>query len=194
MIIPTLRTPRLEVRTLREADLIACNKLYDDIAWSDLTLPDAERLARRQSWIAWSIDSEREFGRLMQPPYGDRAIVWRETGEFIGLVGLVPAMGPFGRLPSFGGRREARATAEVGLFWAVSPARQGSGIAAEAARALIGHAFEALEIERIIATTEHDNLASQGVMRRLGMTLERNPWPDPPWFQTVGRLDVTATP
>jgi hypothetical protein len=27
-------------------------------------------------------------------------------------------------------------------------------------------------------------------MRRLGMTIERNPRPDPPWFQTVGRLDA----
>ena len=188
MIIPTLRTARLEIRSLCEADLPRCHQLYDDIAWSDLTLVDAERLARRRSWIAWSIDSEREFARLHQPPYGDRAIVWRETGAFIGLVGLVPAMGPFGRLPSFGGRREARATCEMGLFWAVSPTRQHSGVATEAARALIDHAFEALEIERIIATTDHDNLASQGVMRRLGMTLERNPWPDPPWFQTVGRL------
>ena len=194
MIIPVLRTPRLEIRTLCEADLIPCHQLYDDIAWSDLSLSGAERLARRRSWIAWSIDSEREFARLRQPPYGDRAIVWRETGDFIGLVGLVPAMAPFGRLPSFGGRPEARATAEVGLFWAVSPTRQGLGVATEAAKALIDQAFTALEIERIIATTDHDNLASQGVMRRLGMTLERNPWPDPPWFQTVGRLDAGARP
>jgi ribosomal-protein-alanine N-acetyltransferase len=194
LIIPTLRTARLEIRTLCEADLVPCHQLYDDIAWSDPTLPDTERLARRNSWIAWSIDSEREFDRLRQPPYGDRAIVWRQTGAFIGLVGLVPAMAPFGRLPSFGGRPEARATCEVGLFWAVSPARQGSGVAAEAAKALIDHAFEALELERVIATTDDDNLASQGVMRRLGMTLERNPRADPPWFQTVGRLDAGDRP
>jgi RimJ/RimL family protein N-acetyltransferase len=192
LIIPTLRTPRLDIRALSDADLQPCHQLYDDIAWSDLTLPDAERLARRRTWIAWSIDSEREFARLMQPPYGDRAIVWRETGEFIGLVGLVPAMGPFGRLPSFGGSLQARHTSEFGLFWAVSPRRQGLGVASEAAQALVDHAFTVLEIERVIATTDHDNLASQGVMRRLGMTLERNPWPDPPWFQTVGRLDAGA--
>jgi ribosomal-protein-alanine N-acetyltransferase len=194
LIIPTLRTSRLEIRTLREADLVPCHQLYDDIAWSDLTLSGAERLARRRSWIAWSIDSEREFARLRQPPYGDRAIVWRESDEFVGLVGLVPAMAPFGLLPSFGEERAARATCEFGLFWAVSPAWQGSGVATEAAKALIAHAFEALEIERVVATTDHDNLASQGVMRRLGMTLERNPWPDPPWFQTVGRLNAGDRP
>jgi RimJ/RimL family protein N-acetyltransferase len=190
LIIPTLRTQRLEIRTLGDADIIPCHQLYDDIAWSDLTHADAERLARRRSWIAWSIDSEREFARLRQPPYGDRAIVWRETGEFIGLVGLVPAMAPFGLLPSFGEDRAARATCELGLFWAVSPARQGIGVASEAAAALIGFAFDTLNVARVIATTDNDNFASQAVMRHVGMTLERNPWPDPPWFQTVGRLDA----
>jgi len=36
--------------------------------------------------------------------------------------------------------------------------------------------------------TEYDNLASQGVMRRLGMKLEKTPFPDPPWLQVVGIL------
>lgn len=192
MIIPTLRTQRLEIRTLCAADLIPCHKLYDDIAWSDLSLTDAERIERRRTWIAWSFDSEREFDRLRQPSYGDRAIVWRETGAFIGLVGMVPALAPFGLLPSFGGQPESRFTAEVGLFWAVSPARQRVGVATEAAGALIDHLFTAQNVARVIATTDHVNLASQAVMRRLGMTLERNPWPDPPWFQTVGRLDAGA--
>jgi ribosomal-protein-alanine N-acetyltransferase len=194
LIIPTLRTERLDIRVVCEADMIACHQLYDDIAWSDPSLSDDERLARRRSWIAWSVDSEREFARLHQPPYGDRAIVWRETGAFIGLVGLVPAMAPFGLLPSFGGHREARATCELGLFWAVSPTRQGSGVASEAARALVDFAFEALGVARVIATTDHDNLASIGVMRRLGMAIERNPRPDPPWLQTVGRLDEGDRP
>jgi RimJ/RimL family protein N-acetyltransferase len=182
LIIPTLRTPRL----------LPCHQLFDDIAWSDLTLSDTERLERRRSWIAWLIDCEREFDRLLQPSYGERAIVWRETGAFIGLVGMVPSFGPFGQLPSFGAQSGARFTAEVGLFWAVSPARQRTGVATEAAGALIEHLFGAQNVGRVIATTDNDNLASQAVMRRLGMTLERNPWPGPPWFQTVGRLDAGA--
>jgi RimJ/RimL family protein N-acetyltransferase len=192
LIIPTLRTPRLEIRRLCAADLLPCHQLFDDIAWSDLTLSDAERLERRRSWIAWLIDGEREFDRLRQPSYGERAIVWRETGAFVGLVGMVPAFGPFGQLPSFGAQRGARFTAEVGLFWATSPARQRTDVATEAAGALIDHLFAAQNAARVIATTDNGNLASQGVMRRLGMTLERNPWPDPPWFQTVGRLDAGA--
>ena len=49
-------------------------------------------------------------------------------------------------------------------------------------------AFDELALARIVATTEHDNLRSIAVMRRLGMTIERNPLPEPHWFQTVGVL------
>jgi RimJ/RimL family protein N-acetyltransferase len=44
----------------------------------------------------------------------------------------------------------------------------------------------------VIATTRYDNLASQRVMERLGMRVERNPHPEPPWFQVVGTLDNPA--
>jgi hypothetical protein len=40
----------------------------------------------------------------------------------------------------------------------------------------------------LIATTERSNAASIGVMRRLGMDIQRNPDAQPGWFQTVGVL------
>ena len=40
----------------------------------------------------------------------------------------------------------------------------------------------------IIATTTDDNAASIAVMRKVGMVVERNPLPEPPWFQVVGIL------
>ena len=190
--MPVLRTARLEVRPLHHGDLAVCHRLYNDIGWSDPTLSDPENLALRRSWLTWSVANERELARLHQPPLGDRAVVDAASGEFIGLVGLVPALAPFGLLPSFGGDPQARQSLEMGLFWAVSPGRQRTGVATEAALGLIDHAFGALRLARIVATTEHDNHASIGVMRRLGMTLERNPLPEPAHFQTVGRLDAEA--
>jgi RimJ/RimL family protein N-acetyltransferase len=41
---------------------------------------------------------------------------------------------------------------------------------------------------RIVATTQRSNAASIAVMRRLGMNVQENPDPDPPWFQVVGIL------
>ena len=54
---------------------------------------------------------------------------------------------------------------------------------------MVSYAFNQLRLRRIVATTENDNARSVGVMRRLGMRLERNPLAEPAWFQTVGILD-----
>ena len=126
--------------------------------------------------------------------FGDRAVLDAATGAFVGLVGLVATLEPFGRLPSFGGEPAARSTLEMGLFWAISPRWQRDGRATEAAGALIDAAFGRLGLARVVATTDHDNHASIGVMRRLGMRIERNPLAEPFHFQTVGRLDAGARP
>jgi len=54
------------------------------------------------------------------------------------------------------------------------------------------HAFDRLGVPRVVATTENDNLASQAVMRRIGMTVETNPYPDPFYFQAMGWVDAEA--
>jgi len=54
---------------------------------------------------------------------------------------------------------------------------------------LINFAFQQLRVKRLIATTEYENIASIGVMRKLGMTVAKNPLSDPPWLQVVGILE-----
>jgi GNAT superfamily N-acetyltransferase len=77
----------------------------------------------------------------------------------------------------------------VGLYYALSPAYQRQGYATEAAQALINYAFTQLHLKRIVATTTYENVASIGVMRKLGMRIEKNPSPDPPGLQVVGILE-----
>ena len=77
----------------------------------------------------------------------------------------------------------------VGLGIEFAPAYHRQGYAAEAVRAMIGYAVSTLKLERIVATTTYDNLASTGVMRKVGMRIERNPYPDPSWFQVAGILE-----
>jgi RimJ/RimL family protein N-acetyltransferase len=81
---------------------------------------------------------------------------------------------------------------EFGLFWAISPAERRCGYASEAATALVDYAFERLRLARIVATTDRTNIASLGVMRRLGMRIAHNPLPEPAWFQLVGILERPA--
>jgi [ribosomal protein S5]-alanine N-acetyltransferase len=144
-------------------------------------------------WLEWTVAGYEQMETLTTPPYGERAIELR-GGPVVGLVGLVPSLAPFGRLPGFGGDPAARERfrPQVGMFWSLDPRHRGNGYATEAARALIDWAFTNLELARIVATTRHENTASQAVMRRLGMRLERNPDPEPPWFQVVGWLDAPS--
>ena len=57
---------------------------------------------------------------------------------------------------------------EVGYTFARSA--WGRGYGTEAARALVEHAFAALDALRVVAQVEPDNLASRHVLEKLGMT------------------------
>jgi RimJ/RimL family protein N-acetyltransferase len=182
--MPRLETERLIVRPLRLDDYEACLRVLDA---GPATAPAAA--AERRAWLDWTVASYRQLAWLHQPPYGERAIALKEGGQVVGACGYVPCLAPFDRLPCFGGSSDARFSAEVGLFWALAPEHRGRGYATEAARALLHYGFETLRLRRIVATTSHDNLASAAVMARLGMRVERNPHPDPRWFQVVGVVD-----
>jgi ribosomal-protein-alanine N-acetyltransferase len=186
--MPALETERLLVRPFQREDLDACHRLLNLEAW-DYDRP----VAWTEAYIDWSIKNYEWLAEFRQPPYGDRAVVLKSTGEFVGSTGFVPAWGPFDRLPSYGGDNHAtRFRPEFGLYWATRSVHLRQGYASEAARALVNHAFTSMNIARVIATTEYSNVASQAVMRSLGMSVEHNPLPDPPWFQVVGVLQNTA--
>ncbi|MFO7635275.1 MAG: GNAT family N-acetyltransferase [Caldilinea sp.] len=77
----------------------------------------------------------------------------------------------------------------IGLYWEVSPRHQRRGYATEAGAALIRYAFMELNLQRLVANTNYDNAASIGVMRKLGMSIQHNPLPEPPSMQIVGMLE-----
>lgn len=192
MRIPILETKRLNIREFEMNDLETYHRIanagFGESAHENTALDD------RRQWLEWSMRNYRELDLLYQPPYGDRAIVLRDDGRLIGSVGLVPCMGPFGQLDYFtarNGYEDRRFTPEFGLFWVIDPDFQRQGFASEAAQALIDHAFTHLNLSRITAGTEYSNQASMGVMQKLGMNIQKNPYPDPPWFQVVGILENT---
>jgi ribosomal-protein-alanine N-acetyltransferase len=177
--MPVLTTRRLTVRPLTAADAASVAALNG---------------APEPGWLEWTAAGYHQFAQLHQPPYGERGIALRETGELVGMVGVVPSMGPFSQVPGFdvAASPGARFRPEVGLFWALAPAHRGNGYATEAAAAVIEFGFADMNLARIVATTTYDNEASMAVMRRLGMTIASNPLPEPTWFQVVGWLDAPA--
>jgi len=186
----TIETNRLVIRTFILNDLPAIHRILDQTFADGSKVDDQAALLERQSWLQWSILSQEWLPKLHQPPYCDRAIILKSTGTVIGSVGYVPLLMPFEQIP------ELKASAstsrynitEFGLFWVIDLAYQRQGYATEAAQAMILYAFKQLRLKRIIATTEYANVASQGVMRKIGMKIMRNPLADPPWLQIVGVL------
>jgi RimJ/RimL family protein N-acetyltransferase len=173
----------------------------------------AQRLEERSRCLQWTVLNYDQLARLDQPPYGDRAVVLKSTGVLIGSVGFVPCLDHFVQLPYFKelyGKTDRPSadepsadepppdgspgdgscrTVEFGLFFALSTAYRGQGLATEAARAMVDYAFRELKLKRVVATTSYENNASAAVMRRLGMRIDKNPFQDPPWLQVVGILE-----
>ena len=189
--MPDLNTERLLIRPFAMEDLQDVYRLLDvDLAEADTGAEKLGSLDERSQWLRWAVLNPEQLAKLNQPPYGDRAIVLKSENRLVGACGFVPALNPYEQLPNFSGPdgpgRPVFSTPELGLFYAVSPAYQRRGYAFEAARALVDYAFRRLHVSRIIAETSFDNAASMGVMRKLGMRIERNPLPEPPWLQVVG--------
>ncbi len=182
--IPDIQTEHLLIRKFRMDDLQPVHELLDHQIY-----PPGKDLEARRDWLQWSVLNYEQLADLAQPPYGDRAVELRRTGQLIGLAGLVPCLNAFEQLGSFGARPGSPYTTEMGLYWAIAPDHRRQGFAGEAARALIDYAFKHLTLKRIVATTDYDNHASIGVMRKVGMRIERNPFRDPPWLQVVGVLE-----
>jgi ribosomal-protein-alanine N-acetyltransferase len=178
-----LDTARLTVRAFALADAATYARLLD-AAFGAASYGSSDH---KRVIFEYQVAADAGMALLHQPPYGDRAIILRQSDEVVGSVGFAPCLMPFGLLPSF--EATDRFTSEIGLFWALFPEHQGRGYATEAAAAMVAYAFDQLRLRRIVATTEHDNTRSINVMRRLRMRLERNPQNEPHWFQTVGILD-----
>jgi RimJ/RimL family protein N-acetyltransferase len=90
------------------------------------------------------------------------AAVERRRGILFGFIGLCP--------PAF--LPEVMPTVEVG--WRLDPEFWGQGYATEGGRAAIETGFDALGLDEIVSIYEPDNVASGKVMRRLGMTHDRD--------------------
>ncbi len=58
----------------------------------------------------------------------------------------------------------------VEMGWRLSPDVQGHGLATEGASAALAWGFANLDVPEIIAFTAYNNLRSQAVMQRIGMT------------------------
>jgi RimJ/RimL family protein N-acetyltransferase len=91
--------------------------------------------------------------------FGVWAAIEKASGDFLGWFSFRP---PDGAGPE-----------EVSLGYRLRRAAWGQGYATEGARALVRKGFVELGVQRVVATTYQDNLASRRVMEKVGLTLVR---------------------
>ncbi len=180
MKLESLETARLRIRQFARDDLADCIRFRREVFGVD------EAEAATRNWLNWTIDSYRELAGLGQPPYADYAVELRGDGAFVGSLGIVPTLIPWGALK--GDPSDALLSPEIGLFWGIMPACRKRGYASEAGGALLGYLLDELQARQVVATTELDNIASQRVMAKLGMKLLSNPTDEPRWLEVVGLI------
>jgi RimJ/RimL family protein N-acetyltransferase len=90
--------------------------------------------------------------------WGFWAAELRETGEFIGFLGLEPVTDDLPFAPA------------VEIGWRLAAAFHGYGYATEGALRTVRYAFETIGLPGLVSMTTTRNLKSRRVMEKLGMT------------------------
>ncbi|MEV6923259.1 GNAT family N-acetyltransferase [Dactylosporangium sp. NPDC051485] len=147
-----LRTPRLLLREMTPDDL-------DDLAG---LLGDASvmryypRPKTRPETLDWIELNQRRYRR---DGHGLWIMHLRDGGAFAGDCGLTI--------------QRVDGVDEIEVGYHVAPGLQRGGLATEAAIACRDHARDALGVRRLIAIIHPDNVASQRVAQKAGLTLEK---------------------
>ena len=152
-----LITSRLFLREFRESDYAEFRAWDSDpeIQRYELGHPSSE------------VESRFFFDQILRTNQENPRQHWRfaitrregdaDAGRAIGRISLTVA---------------SNAIREYEMGWTVNREQWGSGIATEAAHAVMGMAFSQFNAHRIIAFCHIDNIASQRVMQKLGMSPE----------------------
>ena len=150
--LPTLRTARLDLRAIGEADAGALFEVFSDGEvmryWSrpPMTSMDQARALVTEIQAHWQSRTLFQWG-----------ITERETGALVGTCTLY---------------RWDRAHARAELGYALRKDRWGRGLATEAVSAVLDFGFGPMRLHRVGADTDPRNGASERVLERLGFRRE----------------------
>ena len=150
-----IETDRLLLRAWKEEDLIPFVKLNADSRVME-HFPKLLTIAETEAMIKVINDRYQKNGFCLF------AMELKATGEFIGLNGL--------NIPSY----ETVFSPFVEIGWRIAFEFWNKGYASEGAIASLKYGFETLELKEIVSFTATENLRSQRVMQKIGMTRDVN--------------------
>jgi ribosomal-protein-alanine N-acetyltransferase len=155
--LPCLETARLFLRPLEGSDLDALHALWTD------------RQVRKYLWDDGIISRERAAQEIRRSESDFDSHGYGQWGVF-----PLEAIGEPKTMIGFCGLRRFGDPPEVEVLYGLAPKYWGRGLATEAARAVLGFGFEQAGVQQVLAGADAPNIASFGVMQRLGMTYSRN--------------------
>jgi RimJ/RimL family protein N-acetyltransferase len=149
-----IETPRLLLRHQILADLDDLWALYRN---PNITkyIPDAPRSREEaKEELEWHM-----HGHPKHPELGLWATIHKESGKFIGRCGLLPW--------TIDGQYD------VEVAYTIAEEYWGQGLGSEAAQAILNYGFEKLKLSRLICLIDPDNIGSQKVAEKIGMSFEK---------------------
>jgi RimJ/RimL family protein N-acetyltransferase len=147
MKVPQIETERLLMRTYTIEDLKAVYVLITD---PDVTRYFPEDYSVKKEDVLASLPRRMEKWR--KHGFGQLGVYEKASGKLIGYCGL----------------QYLDKTSEVEIYYGFSKDVWRRGIATEAAQAMLRFGFEEVKLEKMVAVTHPENIASQKVLERLG--------------------------
>jgi RimJ/RimL family protein N-acetyltransferase len=146
-------TPRLRFREMVDADL---EEVTAYLGAPDPVRPHRRRRTRgdAEEWIAWNRRNYAELGHGLW-------VVETHAGELVGDCGLT--------------YQDVEGTPRLEIGWHVHLALRRQGFATEAAHS-VKETARREGVEHLIALIRPDNIPSQRVATKIGLTLERRIW------------------
>jgi len=146
-----LETERLVLDTWQPSDWLLLRPIATD--------PEVMRYIT--GGAPWTDEQIQSFAERQRATYAERGfcrwkLLLKPAAEMIGFCGV--------------GYWRNCSDPEIG--WWLARAHWGRGLATEAARAALRHAFERTELNRIVSVAKTGNAASIRIMRKLGLTFD----------------------
>lgn len=148
-----LETPRLILRTWTEEDASAAFRIWGDprvMRYVDDGVPLVDVEAAR-CVLGRAMVAQEHLGISLWP------VLDKASGEIVGACGFH--------------RHDGGPALE--LAYHIVPDHWGRGLASEAARGCLRHAFEVLKAPRVVALIDPENTASRRVLEKLGFVFVR---------------------